>query len=241
MINIMQFTPPPRNYVKSTLAWRLGKVAAVIVLAGLAVAGGLAFPGAKDAAAYDGYTYTTLLCQEYGQQPKRYQVRDPIPGSDWRNDGGWAIVLIRSANVRRAEYQFPVIGDHIDSEVRGGLGSASAMFTAVFNGWTGQDRLIGAGANGAWENPAIWNFRSGTLLIAQDGTQGFTTASYYGRAVVVDRNNNGVLDVGDMGHGSALGQGDNLYYAEKRAIVRVVDPLNYGAQYVRWANLAWCR
>ena len=236
MINIMQFTPPPRNYVKSTLAWRLGKVAAVIVLAGLAVAGGLAFPGAKDAAAYDGYTYTTLLCQEYGQQPKRYQVRDPIPGSDWRNDGGWAIVLIRSANFREAEYQFPVVGDHRDSELVGGITPAANMLNAVRNGWGQNDQqLVGADDNGVWENPNIWGMRSGTLLIAQDGTQGFTTTQYYGRAVVVDRNNNGVLDAGDMALNGAL------YYAEKRYIVRVVDPLNYGGQYVRWANLAWCR
>ena len=73
----------------------MGQVAAGIILASLVIAGGMAFPDAKAAAqaGYDGYAYTERLCQEYGQQPRRYQVRDPIAGSDWRNDGGWAIVL----------------------------------------------------------------------------------------------------------------------------------------------------
>ena len=111
------------------------------------------------------------------------------------------------------------------------------MLTAVRTGWGpgNNQQLVGAADNGVWENPNIWGMRSGTLLIAQDGTQGFTTTQYYGRAVVVDRNNNGVLDAGDMVLDGTL------YFAEKRYIVRVVDPLNYGAQYVRWANLAWCR
>ena len=62
----------------------------------LVAAVGLAFPGAEQAEAQSsrgGYTYTERICQEYGQQPQRYQVRDPIAGSDWRNDGGWAIIL----------------------------------------------------------------------------------------------------------------------------------------------------
>ena len=72
----------------------MGQIAAVIVLAGLAVAVGMAFPDAKAAAqgSHGGYTYTERTCQEYGQAPRRYLVRDPIPGSDWRNDGGWAII-----------------------------------------------------------------------------------------------------------------------------------------------------
>ena len=31
---------------------------------------------------HSGYTYTQRVCQEYGQQPRWYQVRDPMPGSD---------------------------------------------------------------------------------------------------------------------------------------------------------------
>ena len=239
MINITQ-PPPPCNYVKSTLAWRLGKIAAVIVLAGLAIAGGLAFPGAKDAAAYDGYTYTERICQEYGQQPKRYQVRDPIPGSDWRNDGGWAIVLIRSANVRRAEYRFQT--PPLNDRATGGAGAREAMLGWLLNGWFGNQQVVGADDNGVWESPSFWGIRSGTLITAQDGTQGFVTTQYWGRAVIVDRNNNGELDAGDMATNAELGGSPgNLYYGDRRTVVRVVEPVNYGAQYVRWANLAWCR
>ena len=52
------------------------------------------FPDGKAAAqgSFGGYNYTERICQEYGQHPRRYWVRDPIAGSDWRNDGGWAIV-----------------------------------------------------------------------------------------------------------------------------------------------------
>ena len=57
----------------------------------------MAFPGDKAAAqgSHGGYTYTERVCQEYGQQPRWYQVRDEMAGSDWRSDGGWAIVLER--------------------------------------------------------------------------------------------------------------------------------------------------
>ena len=238
--------PPPHNYVKSAAAWlRLGKIAAGVVLAGLAAAGGLAFPGAKDAAAYDGYTYTERLCQEYGQQPKRYQVRDPIPGSDWRNDGGWAIILVRSANVRRAEYRFaPLSSDNLDpnAEAVAPGSSRAATLQNVLNGWENNQQIVGADDNGVWESPSFWFIRSGTLIVAQDGTQGFVTTQYWGRAVIVDRNNNGVLDEGDMARGAELlktigGQ----FFADRRTVTRVVEPTNYGAQYVRWANLAWCR
>ena len=65
----------------------------------------MALPNAP-ATAYDGYTYSERICQEYGQQPRRYQVRDPIAGSDWRNDGGWAIILERGSNVSPPVYSF---------------------------------------------------------------------------------------------------------------------------------------
>ena len=76
---------------------RLGKIAACVALAGLSIAGGTAFSGAPAEAqgSHGGYTYTQRVCQEYGQQPRRYYVRDEMAGSDWRSDGGWAIVLER--------------------------------------------------------------------------------------------------------------------------------------------------
>ena len=95
--------PPPRHWLPGNLttAWlRLAKIAVISVLAALSIAGGMAFAGNQAAAqgSQNGYTYTQRVCQEYGQQPRHYQVRDPIPGSDWRNDGGWAIVLERGAH-----------------------------------------------------------------------------------------------------------------------------------------------
>ena len=71
--------------------WRWsGKTAAGITLAGLSVAVGLAFADDKAEApdSRGGYIHTERIYQEYGQQPRRYQVGDPIAGSDWRNDGG---------------------------------------------------------------------------------------------------------------------------------------------------------
>ena len=53
------------------------------------------FPEVKAAAAqgvHSGYTYSQRICQEYGQQPRWYNVRDEIAGSDWRSNGGWAII-----------------------------------------------------------------------------------------------------------------------------------------------------
>ena len=62
----------------------------------LAVAGGLAFPGADAAAqsAQGGYTYTQQFCQEYGKQPRYYGVRDGQAAYNGGNsDSGWLIVL----------------------------------------------------------------------------------------------------------------------------------------------------
>ena len=65
----------------------------------LAVAAGLAFPDAQDAAAqgaFGGYTYTQRVCQEYGQQPRYYGVRDGQAAYNGGNsDSGWLIVLQR--------------------------------------------------------------------------------------------------------------------------------------------------
>ena len=54
---------------------------------------------------HSGYTYTQRVCQEYGQQPRRYNVRDEIAGSDWRSHGGWAIVLVITGHYSPARYQ----------------------------------------------------------------------------------------------------------------------------------------
>ena len=119
------------------------------------------------------------------------------------------------------------------------------MLSWVGTGWNPNPQpLVGADDNGVWENPDAWGIRSGTLLVAQDGTQGFVTTRYYGSSVIVDRNNNGVLDAGNMAQKAALMRSDlpgNSYYADKRTVTRVVAPLHYGGSYIRWANMAWCR
>ena len=56
-------------------------------------------PAAEAQGIHGGYAYTERICQEYGQQPRHYQVRDEMAGSDWRSGGGWAIVLEGSARV----------------------------------------------------------------------------------------------------------------------------------------------
>ena len=78
-----------------------GRIAVISILAALAIAGVMAFPYDKAAAQgiHHGYTYTERICQEYGQQPRWYYVRDPIAGSDWNDNGGWTIVLLGGASV----------------------------------------------------------------------------------------------------------------------------------------------
>ena len=85
------------------MAWlRLGKIAVFSVLAMLAAAGGLAVPGgdAEAQGAFGGYTYTQRVCQEYGQQPRWYNVRDGQAAYNGGNsDSGWLIVLEHGGGV----------------------------------------------------------------------------------------------------------------------------------------------
>ena len=95
----------PRLWLTQTLTRarrQRGRIAVISLLAGLSIAVGMAFPygGAEAQGSHQGYAYTERVCQEYGQQPRRYYVRDAIPGSDWRSDGGWAIVLVNSVATR---------------------------------------------------------------------------------------------------------------------------------------------
>ena len=95
----------PRLWLTQTLTRARrprGRIAVISLLAGLSIAVGMAFPygGAEAQGSHQGYTYTQRVCQELGQQARRYNVRDPIPGSDWRSDGGWAIVLVNSVATR---------------------------------------------------------------------------------------------------------------------------------------------
>ncbi len=207
------------------MAWlRLGKIAVFSVLTGLVVAGGMIFPVADaEAQAYGGYTYTARVCQEYGQQPRWYDVRDGQAAYNGGNsDSGWLIVLVRTANITPAEYEFS------NPEGRGGWGSAQQ---ALDRSLTNFNHRIFA--------PPLTNsygLSAGEALVAADGTRGFVIR--FGNRVVIDRNDNGIYDVGDMARGLAF---PNLWSYEVRTFTQTRAPVNYGAQYVRWAYMAWCR
>ena len=97
------------------MAWlRLGKIAVMAVLAGLAVAVGAAFPGGDaEAQAYGGYTYTARVCQEYGQQPRWYNVRDGQAAYNGGNsDSGWLIVLERGVSTTYSYELAPTDGGY---------------------------------------------------------------------------------------------------------------------------------
>ena len=181
---------------------RLVKIAVVIILGGLAIAGALAFPNAKAAAqgSHSGYTYTQRVCQEYGQQPRWYQVRDEIPGSD----GGWAIVLVSSSATR---YTFATQTSAGGSSL---LPFAIELATPIRRAKTQvTDRNRGL---------------TGFILYHSDGR-------FAGR-VVIDRDNDGDIDVdGDR----TFGVSNNLWE------FYTYNSTMYGARYIRWANMQWCR
>ena len=216
---------PPRNYVKSTQAWRLGKIAVISVMAALAAAGGLAFPNTPPNAAAQGalggYTYTQRICQEYGQQPRYYGVRDGQAAYNGGNsDSGWLIVLVRGSTFVPGEYTFNSITDN------GGWGSITNALNDARNQITPPHVSV--------VDP---NAPVGSRITATDGTSGFVTNN--GRRVVIDRNNNGVLDTGDL---TITGSGNSaLHYFSRGRYQEITAPSNYGTQYVRWAHIAWCR
>ena len=175
------------------------------ILAGLAIGGGLAFPDAKNAAAqgsHSGYTYTQRVCQELGQQPRHYYVRDEIDGSDWRNDGGWAIVLERGFG-RPARY----------------VGVSEDLVPAGTPGRFGTH--IGDGRRFVPNNSAtIWYLDSP-----------WRTAPLNGRFVKVA--NNG--DDSDY----VLGWTDEIPTSARNRYDLI--PAIVSGQYIRWANMLWCR
>ena len=99
--------------VRASVWLRLGRIAVCIAWIGLVVAGGMPFAGAtaEGQGRLDGYAYTQRVCQELGQQPRHYNVRDAMAGSDWSADGGWAIVQVRSA-VTTSGYTFGSVASY---------------------------------------------------------------------------------------------------------------------------------
>ena len=183
----------------------------------------MALPNAP-AAAYDGYTYTQLICQEYGQQPRWYQVRDPIPGSDWRNDGGWAIVLERGSNVSPPVYSFGAI-TATNGIGEGGFASRTGAISNSQN--SGMAQQFGR------YNSRVGGLNSGTYITAADGRAGWVNG--FSNWLVVDRVKDGVITTAD-----AFSHGGQWYW-EQRTYAVVDSGSNYGTQYIRWANLMYCR
>ena len=184
-------------------AWlRLGRVAAIGVIAALSIAGGTLFPQAQTAAAqgvHSGYTYTQRVCQELGQQPRHYQVRDPIAGSDWRSDGGWAIVLERGFG-RPARY-VPASEDIVAPGVTPSFGTHIGDGTRfVRNHWST-----------AWYLPSPWR------------------TDQAGRFVKLYNN-------GDDSDYVRAWSDDSRARNRYNQIPAIVS-----GQYIRWANVLWCR
>ena len=155
-------------------------------------------------AVHNGYAYTPRICQEYGQQPRRYNVRDPIPGSDWRSNGGWAIILVGS--------------------------TATGTFF-------GPPQLI-FGSTPNIESTATV-LLSPRRIVSVTGLSGFVTVNAansptaaYSNLLVIDRNNDGQIDI--AGDRTAGPSNDRFDY-------RTFGPGVYGATYIRWANMQWCR
>ena len=208
------------------MAWlRLGKIAVFNILAGLAVTGGLVFPGGDAAAqgAQGGYTYTSRVCQEYGQQPRWYNVRDGQAAYNGGNsDSGWLIVLVRTANITPAEYSFSY------SVGYGGWSNAQVAYNGSL---THSSHRIFAGAP-----TNAYGLVNGEAIVAADGTRGFVIR--LGDRVVIDRNDNGIYDVGDMATGLVA---PILWSYEVRNFTQTAEAYHYGAQYIRWAHMMWCR
>ena len=211
------------------MAWlRLGKAAVFSVLAGLAVAGGLVFPGGEAEAqgARGGYTYTSRVCQEYGQQPRWYNVRDGQAAYNGGNsDSGWLIVLEGGSNVFPAQYEFSNAGFY------GAWGSAQAAYNGSLTGLT-HTIFTGPVTN-------AYGLANGEGIIADDGTRGFVMSAP-GGWVVIDQNDNGIYDVGDVVAGRG-GRNANQWSYEARNFTQTAAAYSYGAQYVRWADMMWCR
>ncbi len=210
------------------MAWlRLGKAAVFSVLAGLAVAGGLVFPAADAEAqgAQGGYTYTARVCQEYGQQPRHYYVRDGQAAYNGGNsDSGWLIVLERGANIAPAQYSFS------NPQALGFWPNAQA----------GLNGALTESAHRIFAGPATnaYGLANGEAIIADDGTRGFVMRTV--DLVAIDRNDNGMFDVGDFTEALFGGVSGEWSY-EIRNYTRTAESYHYGAQYIRWAYMMWCR
>ena len=123
------------------------------------------------------------------------------------------------ANVAPAQYEFGA------PQLRGAWSSAQAAYTGSLT--NSIHRLFDGPATNAY------GLANGEAVIADDGTRGFVTRA--ASLVVIDRNDNGMYDVGDM----TFSAGAWAYVVS--TYTRTAEAYNYGGSYVRWAHMAWCR
>ncbi len=130
------------------------------------------FPGADaEAQAYGGYTYTSRVCQEYGQQPRWYNVRDGQAAYNGGNsDSGWLIVLERGAGT--ITYRSDPAGDYAGRDGRFALISdnlhyfSGGVFTPVSGPPNSANRFVRIGESGDYSDFA--NFVSPSSTIDQN-------------------------------------------------------------------------
>ena len=187
-------------------------MAATIVVAGLAVAVGLAFADepAEAQGVHQGYTYTQRVCQEYGKQPRWYQVRDEMEGSDWRSDGGWAIILEGTRSVTATIY---------------GASAYALTFTFHLETFTPVRRY-----KTYYTDPDTG--QSGFVIY-------FSNGAYYGGGnrnagwLVIDQNKDYQITVaGDRTAHPSMARYEFRRYTRNEGVL---------GRSVRWVNMAWCR
>ena len=202
----------------------------------LAVAVGMAFPGSPNAEAQgnrSGYTYTRLICQEHGQHPRWYYVRDPMPGSDWRNDGGWAIIQERGSSSTRAIHTFIRGSAPVRSVTQWNNANyrAGARFVDNSAGTQSKEKIASEPLPPLFAQTDLNNYEQGEY----DGYNGVTVSGSSLRLVALDANGDGAID---PANDAVYGPGNDSYYLLFHFTMEI---LQYGGSYIRWANLAWCR
>ena len=136
-------------------------------------------------------------------------MRDPIAGSDWRSDGGWAIVLEGSARVvdtRIATFNTNFVIPNF-------------RYTSAFGADLG--RRITDRSESAF---------AGLTAIVQ-----LNAGNVESNVVWVDHNRDGRITGADQVRGLNNNQYERLLFTEAGGTAVV------GGQYIRWANMLWCR
>ena len=156
-------------------------------------------PNAAAQSAFGGYTYTQRVCQEYGQQPRYYGVRDGQAAYNGGNsDSGWLIVLQRGGGTPER--------------------------------WVGVSAdLVPAGTTPRFGT----HYGDGTDFILQ------SSATYYLRDPWRVSGTGDYVKIRDNGDDSdyllVIGPGNQARNNYDRI------PAVPGGQFVRWANMMWCR